>query len=82
VFERSQGYWLGAMFISLALTMVAVLGVVIGGMIVTWPDVPWTAVTVAGVAAGLVVPILFYPHSKMLWVAVERQFRSRSEPYA
>jgi len=82
VFERSQGYWLGAITISLALTMVAVLGVVIGGMIATWPDVPWTAVTVAGVAAGLVVPILFYPHSKMLWVAVERQFRSRSEPYA
>jgi hypothetical protein len=30
----------------------------------------------------LLVPLAFYNHSKVLWVALERQFRSRSEPYA
>lgn len=82
VFERSPGYWLGAMTISLALTIGTVLLVVIGWMVLAWPDVPWTAVTVAGAAAGLVVPLVTYDHARMLWVALERQVRSRSEPYA
>jgi uncharacterized protein (DUF983 family) len=81
-FERSQGYWLGAMTISLATTILVVVGVIVGGMLLTWPEVPWTAVTLAGVAGGLLVPLAFYNHSKVLWVALERQFRSRSEPYA
>ncbi|MBA2338429.1 MAG: DUF983 domain-containing protein [Acidimicrobiia bacterium] len=82
VFERTEGYWLGAVTINLMVAMVAVLGVVLGAMVLTWPDVAWTAITVAGAAVGLVVPILFHPHSRMLWIALERQFRSRSEPYA
>jgi uncharacterized protein (DUF983 family) len=81
VFERSQGYWLGAMTLNLALTIAVVVGVLVGWIVVAWPDVPWTAVTVAGAAAGVLVPVLFYDHSKVLWVALERQFRSRSEPY-
>ncbi len=81
-FERSQGYWLGAMTISLLTTILVVVGVIVGGIVLTWPEVPWTAVTAAGVAGGLLVPLAFYNHSKVLWVALERQFRSRSEPYA
>jgi hypothetical protein len=81
VFERSQGYWLGAMTISLGLTVGAVLLVVVGWIVLAWPDVPWTTVTVAGALAGVVIPLLSYDHARMLWVALERQFRSRSEPY-
>ncbi len=81
VFERSQGYWLGAITISMAFTIGAVVVVIFGWMVLTWPDVPWTAVTVAGATAGLIVPFVVYNHSKVLWVALERQFRSRSEPY-
>lgn len=70
-FERHEGYWLGAV----ALNTVATLGLFTAGLVVgmaaTWPDVPWTALTIGGVALCLVFPIVFYPFSKTLWVALE-----------
>jgi uncharacterized protein (DUF983 family) len=74
-FERSEGYWLGAMLINLAVTMGAFLMVFVGLMIATWPDVPWTGVLIAVVATNIIVPIVFYPISRTSWVAVERRFR-------
>lgn len=77
-FEQTEGYWLGSMVINLAVAMGAVLLVFIGTMVVTWPDVPWNALTIAVVVVALVVPIVFHPISRTLWVAAERHIRARS----
>lgn len=71
-FEReADGYWLGAMAINLGVTELA-FGVVLGvGMAATWPDVPWGALTGVAVAVNVVVPVVFYPFSKTLWLAVD-----------
>ncbi len=79
-FERSPGYWLGAMTINLAVTMGVFLVLFIGGLVVLWPDVPWTAMTVALVAVMVVTPIAIHPWSRLAWVALERHFRLRTEP--
>jgi len=81
-FERSPGYWLGSMVINSGVTMGAWLVVFVGMIATTWPDVPWNLVTVVAVTVALVVPIVFHPIARTLWVAAERHARARSEPYA
>ena len=36
-----------------------------------WPRVPWTAIEVVGVGGAILAPILFYPYSKTLLLAVD-----------
>lgn len=73
-FEREEGYWVGAMIINMVAT-VAVLAAVIGaGIALSWPDVPWTALTVAAVASAALTPVLFYPRSLTTWLATELSF--------
>lgn len=77
VFEREDGYWLGAMTLNFAITEALFLVVLVGTMVATWPDVPWGKLLAAVLASNLVVPLLFYPISKTLWVGLERGVRSR-----
>jgi uncharacterized protein (DUF983 family) len=46
-FEREEGYWLGAMTVAMALVIAVFAVVFVGGMLVTWPDVPWTGLLIA-----------------------------------
>jgi uncharacterized protein (DUF983 family) len=71
VFEREEGQWVGAMIVNFAVTEVVFVVVLVGGLLLTWPDVPWIGLTVAGVAANVLVPVAFYPISKTVWVAID-----------
>lgn len=73
-FEREPGYWVGAMIINTTVTFALFVVVLVGGMVLTWPDVPWTPLFVATVLLMLVVPIAFYPWSKSVWMAVELSY--------
>jgi uncharacterized protein (DUF983 family) len=73
-FEREQGYWSGA----LAINVISVAGLFavsfLIAMILTVPDVPvglMLAIFVPMMALG---PIVWYPFSKTIWVAVDRAF--------
>ena len=73
-FEREEGYWLGAMVVNLGLTE-TLFGVwFVGGMLATWPDVPWMWLLVVGVAINLIVPITYYPLSKTTWMGIHLAF--------
>lgn len=70
-FEREPGYWVGAVIINTAVifgTFILVFG---GLVLATWPEVPWGLVLVVTLAANALIPILFYPVSKTLWLALE-----------
>ncbi|MGH3664549.1 MAG: DUF983 domain-containing protein [Egibacteraceae bacterium] len=73
-FEREEGYWVGALIANIAAaeTLFAVL--LVGGVVLTYPAVPWTALTVAGMALMVALPIGFYPLSKTLWLWVDLAF--------
>lgn len=43
----------------------------VGGILLTWPEVPWGTIGVITIAAMAIVPILFYPLSKTVWMAIE-----------
>jgi hypothetical protein len=54
------------------------------GMLLVWlsftvPDVPVVPILIASVAMLAIVPIWFYPRSKMLWASVE-YLVTRSDP--
>lgn len=70
-FERSEGYWLGAMAVNLGVTEALFGALFVLAVVLTWPDVPWFALTVAGVALNVVVPIVFYPFSKTIFLAFD-----------
>jgi uncharacterized protein (DUF983 family) len=70
-FEREEGYWVGAMIVSIAVTELVFGVVLVGGILLWWPDVPWGPLTVAGVAVNAVIPVVFYPWSKTIWMALD-----------
>jgi uncharacterized protein (DUF983 family) len=70
-FERGEGYWLGAIAINLGVTEALFGAMVVAIMVATWPDVPWVWPTVAGIALNVAVPIVFYPYSKTIFIAVD-----------
>lgn len=80
-------FFVGAYTLNL---IAAELIVVAGGLAVlllTWPAVPWTLLTYGLAALVVVVPILTYPWSRQLWLAVDlifqppepRDFRSKPD---
>jgi uncharacterized protein (DUF983 family) len=70
-FEREEGYWVGAMIVNIAVAELAFGVILVGGILLWWPNVPWGVLTIVGVAVNAIVPVLFYPWSKTIWMAVD-----------
>lgn len=68
-------YWLGAMLFNLiaAETLFAAGLLVI--IALTWPDPPWDGLLWGGVAVLVVVPVLTYPATKLVWLGFDLIFR-------
>lgn len=79
-FERTEGYWTGAVAINLVATEAVFVALLAAGIAVTWPDVPWNLMLVALVAVTIVLPVFLHPLSRTVWVAAERHFHRWSEP--
>lgn len=67
-YAREEGYWVGGLIIAIAVVMALFFVMVVGGMLLTWPHVPWTGLLVATLVAMGLAPILLYRQSKTLWV--------------
>lgn len=80
VFERDEGYWVGAIIVNTAVTEILFFSLFIATLVVMLPDVPWQSLLAVAVATNLVFPIAFYPFSKTVWVAFDSYFnRSHTE---
>jgi uncharacterized protein (DUF983 family) len=73
-FEREEGYWVGAMIVLIGATEVLFGLWFVGGMVLTWPDVPWTGLLIGGVVLNLTFPILGYSWSKTAWMGLHDAF--------
>ena len=70
-----DGYFLGSLLFNL-IAAEAVFGVGLLLVIVwTWPNPPWAAMRWGGIALMIVLPMLFLPFSRTLWMAVDLVFR-------
>ncbi len=68
-FEREEGYWTGAIAINTVATEM-VFAVVVGALVIaTWPTVPMVPVLAVAIAINGILPFVFYPFSKTLWLA-------------
>ncbi len=67
-FSREEGYWVGALIVNMALVMLVFVVWLGGWILITWPDVPWNVVLYAGLPLMALVPIVFYPQSKTVWL--------------
>lgn len=70
-YEREEGYWLGAIAVNTGATILAFAVVFVASIVATWPDPAWGAVSMITVTTCVLVPIVFYPLSKTIWVAVD-----------
>ncbi len=73
-FEREEGYWVGALIANIAVAELLFAAVFLGGVVLTWPDVPWLPLGIVGVVAMVGLPVAFYPLSKTLWLWVDLAF--------
>lgn len=73
-FVREDGYWVGAMTVLTALMLLGFAATVALGAALTWPDVPWVALTIATFVVVLVIGSLAYGWSKAIWVGLDLAF--------
>ncbi len=82
-FEREEGFFLGAIVVSVIITELVIVALIAIGFALTLPDAPVVALAIAGgVLAGL-TPLVVYPFTKTIWTAVDLIMRrSLGESYA
>lgn len=81
-FVREEGYWVGAMTVIMALIIVIFAVWFVGGMLLTWPDVPWTTLLIGGLVLNGIVPFALYGWSKTIWVGLDLAFNpARAEEF-
>ena len=70
-FEKEEGGYLGAMVLNYSVAIGAWIVMLIVALIITVPKVPVAPLVIASIAVLVIVPLWFFPRSKMLWAAVE-----------
>ena len=73
--RKEEGYVVGAYMFNIIAAELAFAGIFVLTLILLWPDPPWTLLTWVGGALMLLMPVLFYPISKTLFLAFDLIFR-------
>ena len=73
--EREGGNFTGAIAINLVVTETIWVLFLVSVLVSTWPTPPVAFLQWGSIALMIVVPILFYPFSKALWLALDLLFR-------
>lgn len=71
VFERKPGHFVGAVGMSTIATFGLLLITLVVGIGLTWPDVRAAPLLIPMLPIAVLVPILFHPTAKTLWVAID-----------
>ena len=73
-FEREPGYWTGAIAVNTIIIGGIFAIVFVATMALTVPDIPWVGLLMAVVPIMAIGPLIAYPFSKTLWLAVDLAF--------
>ena len=75
-FARSgPEYFTGAMFCNFLIAEFLFATCFATAVVMTWPDVPWDAMTWVAVAGAVIVPVTMYPFSKIAWLTIDTLVR-------
>lgn len=72
--EKSD-FWIGAYVFNLAFGELLAIGIPIVWIIMTWPNPSWGRVQILAAVLCVLLPILFFPFSRTLWLAWDLSFR-------
>ncbi|MEP6589894.1 MAG: DUF983 domain-containing protein [Gemmatimonadota bacterium] len=75
-FDRSEsGYEVGSLAVNTSLTLVLLVAGILASVTLGWPTPNWQAITIAMVLAALALPVVIFPWSKALYLALDVSFR-------
>ncbi len=69
VFERAQGYFVGAIYLNYVFTIALCLAAFLG--LERWSDLSSTTVVTVCTVCSVALPLLFFRYSRSLWLSVE-----------
>lgn len=72
---ESGDYWLGAFTINFIVAEFSAVILTVILVLATLPDVPWDRVGFAAIGAAIALPIIFFPFSRTLWLALDLSVR-------
>jgi hypothetical protein len=73
-FEREQGYWTGAIAVNTIVIGGLFALIFVGTLIATAPDIPIVPLLLVVVPLMAIGPLIVYPFSKTIWVAIDLAF--------
>ena len=82
VFDRSDGYWIGAVAVNTMMSAFLLLVTVVVSFLLALPDPQWQPVLFPSVAVGVIAPVFLDPISRTFWtsmVAIGRPPGKRDE---
>ena len=68
-FEREEGYFLGAYAVNLIAAEFLTIAVLVA--LFVWTDASWVAIEAIVIPLAVGLPILFFPYSRTLWMAID-----------
>lgn len=75
-FERGgPEYFSGSMLSNLFIAELLFAVGFVAALVVTWPNVPWDALTYGAAIGMALAPVIMYPVSKVLWLAMDVAIR-------
>lgn len=69
--NREQGFELGSVGLNFLFTFIVIAVGMIAAFIATAPDFPVVALTLGFMGGAIVLPLLFFPFTNTLWLAVD-----------
>ncbi|HEX6511788.1 MAG TPA: DUF983 domain-containing protein [Chloroflexota bacterium] len=82
-FERGDGYFIGAACVNLVAAIIFPAVVYAIFLALTWPNPPWLVAGVVSAATAVIVPIVFFPFARVIWLAFDLVIRPiQPEEYA
>jgi uncharacterized protein (DUF983 family) len=79
-YDRGEhDYFIGAYTINLIIAELAVAAGLVIGILVTWPDVPWDLLTWVLLPLAIIVPLVMFPFSRALWLAIDLVYQPARE---
>lgn len=70
-FNRKEGHFIGAIGLSTVLTFGALLMVLIGGIILSYPDLAVVPIIATGIGVAIAMPVLIHSHCRLIWTAID-----------
>ena len=72
-------FWIGAWMLNLVGVETVFTALLVIGIVILWPDVPWAAVTWTGVVGMIALPLLLFPFSRTLWLSIDMALHPKGE---